>query len=243
MQNFYKTEYKVKSTEIDSNWKMRIDHIVELFQSITGIHSTQMGVDGPTLLKNSNAFWVLTKFKIKIATLPLMEETVLVETWPTFVKGVRFGRDFLMQKDGKTYVMGSSEWCTLDYTTKELRRANSVCYPADMNHRDYLSGAGDFIRVRETVNESDYNHAHRCAFVDIDTNKHTNNIAYLRMALNCFSPDEFEALNVSDVQITFVSQSYYGDEIKVYKKQIETGFYIEGKLNDKSVFNCVVTLK
>ncbi|MBO5358981.1 MAG: hypothetical protein J6A78_06655 [Clostridia bacterium] len=243
MQNFYKTEYKVKSTEIDSNWKMRIDHIVELFQSITGIHSTQMGVDGPTLLKNSNAFWVLTKFKIKIDTLPLMEETVLVETWPTFVKGVRFGRDFLMQKDGKTYVMGSSEWCTLDYTTKELRRANSVCYPADMNHRDYLSGAGDFIRVRETVNESDYNHAHRCAFVDIDTNKHTNNIAYLRMALNCFSLDEFEALNISDVQITFVSQSYYGDEIKVYKKQIETGFYIEGKLNDKSVFNCVVTLK
>ncbi|MBE6780244.1 MAG: hypothetical protein E7545_04615 [Ruminococcaceae bacterium] len=243
MQNFYKTDYTVKSTEIDSNWKMRIDRIVELFQSITGIHSTQMGVDGPTLLKNSNAFWVLTKFKIKIDTLPLMEETVLVETWPTFVKGVRFGRDFLMQKDGKTYVMGSSEWCTLDYTTKELRRANSVCYPADMTHRDYLSGAGDFIRVRETVNESDYNHAHRCAFVDIDTNKHTNNIAYLRMALNCFSPDEFEALNVSDMQITFVSQSYYGDEIKVYKKQIETGFYIEGKLNDKSVFNCVVTLK
>ncbi len=243
MQNFYKTEYKIKSTEIDSNWKMRIDHIIELFQSITGIHSTQMGVDGPSLFKNSNAFWVLTKFKIKIDTLPLMEETVLVETWPTFVKGVRFGRDFLMQKDGKTYVMGSSEWCTLDYTTKELRRTNTVCYPTDMPHRDYLSGAGDFIKLRETVCEDDYNHTHKCLFVDIDTNKHTNNIAYLRMALNCFSPDEFEALNVSDVQITFVSQSYYGDEIKVYKKQIETGFYIEGKLNDKSVFNCVVTLK
>ena len=87
MQNFYKTEYTVKSTEIDSNWKMRIDHIVELFQSITGIHSTQMGVDGPTLLEKSNAFWVLTKFKIKINSLPLMEDIVTVETWPTIVKG------------------------------------------------------------------------------------------------------------------------------------------------------------
>ena len=100
MQNFYKTDYTVKSTEVDSNWKMRIDHIVELFQAITGIHSTELGVDGPTLLKNSNAFWILTKFKIKIIDFPLMEDKLVLETWPTIVKGVRFGRDFLMQKDG-----------------------------------------------------------------------------------------------------------------------------------------------
>ena len=243
MQNFYKTDYTVKSTEVDSNWKMRIDHIVELFQAITGVHSIEIGVDGPTLLKNSNAFWVLTKFKIKIVDFPLMDDKLTAETWPTIVKGVRFGRDFLLQKDGKTCVMGSSEWCTLDYTTKELRRTNTVCYPTDMPHRDYLSGAGDFIKLRETVCEDDYNHTHKCLFVDIDTNKHTNNIAYLRMALNCFSPDEFETLNIEDMQIAFLSQTYFGDEIKIYKKQCDNGFYIEGKLNEKAVFNCIFTQK
>lgn len=243
MQNFYKTDYTVKSTEVDSNWKMRIDHIIELLQAVTGVHSLELGVDGPTLLEKSNAFWILTKFKIKIAEFPLMEDKLTVETWPTIVKGVRFGRDFLIQKNGKSCVMGSSEWCTLDYTTKELRRANSVCYPIDMVHRDYLSGAGDFIKVRETVDEGNYNHTHRSAFIDIDTNKHTNNIAYLRMALNCFSPDEFETLNISEVQISFLAQTYFGDQIKIYKKEIENGFYIEGKLEEKSVFNCVFTLK
>lgn len=243
MQNYYKTEYKVKSTEIDSNWKMRIDHIVELFQAVTGVHSIELGVDGPTLLEKSNAFWVLTKFKIKIVEFPLMEDILSVETWPTIVKGVRFGRDFLMEKDGKNIVLGTSEWCTLDYTTGELRRTNTVCYPTDMIHRDYLSGAGDFIRVRETVLEEDYNHTHTCRFVDIDTNKHTNNIAYLRMALNCFSPDEFESLNFEDMQISFLSQTYFKDEIKVYKKEIENGYYIEGKSNDKTVFNCIFTRK
>ena len=243
LQNFYKADYTVKSTEVDSNWKMRIDHIVELFEAVTGVHSIELGVDGPTLLEKSNAFWVLTKFKIKIADFPMMEDKLTVETWPTIVKGVRFGRDFLLQKDNKPCVMGASEWCTLDYTTKELRRTSTVCYPADMPHRDYLSGAGDFIRVRENVNEEDFNHTHKCLFIDIDTNKHTNNIAYLRMALNCFTPDEFEAFNLEDMQITFLSQTFYGDEIKIYKKEAENGFYIEGKLNDKAVFNCIFTHK
>ena len=243
MQNFYKTDYTVKSTEVDSNWKMRIDRIVEIFQAVTGIHSIALGVDGPTLLEKSNAFWVLSKFKIKVIDFPMMDDKLTVETWPTIVKGVRFGRDFLLQKNDKTCVMGASEWCTLDYTTKDLRRTSTVCYPADMPHRDYLSGAGDFLRVREVVSKENFNHTHKCRFIDIDTNKHTNNIAYLRMALNCFTPDEFEAFNLEDMQITFLSQTFYGDEINIYKKRFDNGFYIEGKLNDKAVFNCIFTHK
>ena len=243
MQNFYKTEYTVQSTEVDSNWKMRIDHIAQLFQAITGTHSIEIGVDGPTLLEKSNAFWVLSKFKLKFNRLPVMDEALTAETWPTTVKGVRFGRDFLLCKDDETLVMGASEWCTLDYTTKEIRRTNSVCYPTDMPHRDFLSGAGEFIRVRETVNDEDFNHTHTCRFVDIDTNKHTNNIAYLRMALNCFSPDEFEKLNLGELQISFLAQTFFGEEIKVYKKQTDYGFYFEGKCDNKTVFNCVLGVK
>ncbi len=243
MQNFYKTDYRVKSTEIDSSYKMRIDYIISLFQSITGVHSTELGVDGPTLLEKSNAFWIITKFKLKFNRFPIMDEKLQVETWPTTVKGVRFGRDFLLSKNGEDLIMGTSEWCTLDYTTKEIRRANSVCYPADMPHRTDLSGAGEFIKTKETVCDADYNHTHKSAFIDIDTNKHTNNIAYLRMALNCFSPDEFDKLNIEAVQISFLSQTYFGDEIIIYKKATDYGFYIEGKLNDKTVFNCVFGVK
>ncbi len=243
MQNFYKCDYTVKSTETDSNYKMRLDYIVSLFQSITGIHSTELGVDGQSLLKNSNAIWVLTKFKLKINRLPLMDEKLEVETWPTTVKAVRFGRDFLLSRNGEKLVMGTSEWCTLDYDTKEIRRVSTVCYPADMPHREALSGAGYFVRVKETVCDKDYNHTHKCAFIDIDTNKHTNNIAYLRMALNCFTPDEFDILNIENIQISFLSQTYFDDEIKVYKKPTDYGFYIEGKHNDNTVFNCIFGVK
>ena len=135
MQNFYKTDYTVKSTKIDSNYKMRIDYIISLFETVTGTHSSLLGIDGPTLLEKSNAFWIITKFKLKINRFPIMDEELEVETWPTSVKGVRFNRDFLITKGDEKLVMGTSEWCTLDYDTKEIRRTSTVCYPADMPHR------------------------------------------------------------------------------------------------------------
>ena len=243
MQNFFETEYTVKSTEVDSNWKMRIDRIVELFQAITGAHSIMLGVDAPTLLEKSNAIWILTKFKLKIKDFPVMDDNLTAKTWPLPAKGVRFWRDFLICKNEEVMVMGASEWCTLDYTKKELRRANSVCFPTDLVYKTENSGAGDFIKVRESTSEIDYNHTHTCRFVDIDTNKHTNNIAYLRMSLNCFSPEEFELINIDEVQISFLAQTFLSDEIKVYKKKTDFGFFIEGKLDDKVVFNCIFTKK
>ena len=51
MNNSYKIDYKVKYSEVDSDYKMRLDHIVTHFQDITGLHSDEMEIDGKMLLK------------------------------------------------------------------------------------------------------------------------------------------------------------------------------------------------
>ena len=58
------------------------------------------------------------------------------------------------------------------------------------------------------------------------------------MALNCFTPDEFDALNIEDMQIAFLSQTYFGDEIKIYKKQ-NTATNCVSK-EDKFLFKTIV---
>ncbi len=243
MNNTYKIDYKVKYSEVDSNYRMRLDYIVTHFQDITGLHSTEMEVDGKTLLEKSNAFWVLTKFKLRIHRFPEFDESVEIETWPTVAKGVRFGRDYVIGKDGTPLISGTSDWCTLDYETRKPRRVDSIHYPHTMPHREDRSDAGEILRIRESVEDADINHKYRSSFVDIDTNKHTNNIAYLRMILNCFTPEEFNELPLDELQISFLSQTFYGDEITIYKKKTDYGFYIEGQCKETSVFNCTVLLK
>lgn len=243
VNNSYKTSYKVKYSEVDSNYDIRPDYIISHFQDITGVHSEQMGVDGKTLMKNSNAFWVLTRIKLKIEQLPSFDETIEIETWPTTVSGFRFNRDYLIFSNGKRTVMGTSEWGILDSADLKPRKSNTVCYPLDMPHREDRSGAGDYFRIREEVCEDDYHHSYRSSFIDIDTNKHTNNLSYLRMTLNCFTPEEYAALNIHELQINFLAQTYYGDEISVYKKATDEGIYIEGRHDGKSVFNSFITSK
>ena len=243
MNNSYKIDYKVKYSEVDSDYKMRLDHIVTHFQDITGLHSDEMEIDGKTLLEKSNAFWVLTKLKMKIHRLPEFDETLEIETWPTVAKGVRFGRDYRISKDGIPLISGTSDWCTLDFDTRKPRRVDTIHYLHIMPHREDRSDAGEILRIRETVEDAEINHKYRSSFVDIDTNKHTNNIAYLRMILNCFSPEEFNELQLDELQVSFLSQTFHGDEITVYKKKTDYGFYIEGQCNGMGVFNCVMLVK
>ena len=240
MNNTYKLQHTVSYSEVDSFYKLRLDYIFSHFQNIADLHSKEMGTDGEALLQKSNVFWVLTKMKLKILELPKSGDDLIVETWPLKAKGVRFDRDFKLSNQDKVFVMGSSEWCTLDYTTQKLRRVDSVAYPHDMQFREDRSGVGELIRAKESVCDTDLHHTYRSSFVDIDTNKHTNNVAYLRMILNCFSPDEFEAIKIDEFQINFLSQTFYGDEIKIYKKKTDYGFYIEGKCNENAVFSCVI---
>ena len=243
MNNTYKLNHTVSYSEVDSFYKLRLDYIFSHFQNIADLHSKEMGTDGEALLQKSNVFWVLTKMKLKILELPKSGDDLIVETWPLKAKGVRFDRDFKLSNKAKVFVMGSSEWCTLDYTTQKLRRVDSVAYPHDMPFREDRSGAGNMLRTKETVKDSDLHHTYRSSFVDIDTNKHTNNVAYLRMILNCFTPDEFESLTIDEFQINFLSQTFYGDEIKIYKKKTDYGFYIEGHCNETTVFNCVILVE
>lgn len=243
MNNTYKIKHTVSYSEVDSNYKLRLDYIFSHFQDIAGLHSEEMGTDGQSLLEKSNVFWVLTKVKLKVFEMPCFNDDVVIETWPLKAKGVRFDRDFMISSGSKPLIMASSEWCTLDCTTKKLRRVDSVAYPHDMLFREDRSGAGEYLRIKKFVSEDNFNHSYRSSFVDIDTNKHTNNVAYLRMILNCFSPEEFEALSIDEMQVSFLSQTFYGDEIKVYKKKTDYGFYIEGKHEKTGVFNCVLAIK
>ena len=149
MNNTYTLQHTVSYSEVDSFYKLRLDHIFSHFQNIADLHSKEMGTDGEVLLQKSNVFWILTKIKLKIAELPKSGETITVETWPLKAKGIRFDRDFKLSNNEKVFVMGSSEWCTLDYTTQKLRRVDSVAYPHDMPFREDRSGAGEkFDRVQ-----------------------------------------------------------------------------------------------
>ena len=239
MNNTYTTTALVNYSDVDALGQMRFDAIASAFQMITGFHSKEMGVDGITTVQKSNAYWVLSRLKFKIFRLPRLDETLQLETFPTTYSAVRFMRDCKISVDGELAVAGVSEWCTLDVDTLSIRKTSTICYPFEMEHRQDRSGAGEFLKIKEEISEEDFCYSCKSLFVDIDTNGHTNNVAYLRMALNCFGVQEFSSQQFSEFEVAYVNQTYHGDEISLYKKKTDYGYFIEGKAKGKTAFTCV----
>ncbi len=223
------------SSKVDKNHRLRCDAILNIFQDLATAHATDMGMSFVELKENSNAFWVLSKIRFNIEGAIYQGDSIECKTWPLPPTPYRFVRDFKLTSNGGK-VLGSSEWCVLDWTTGGLRKFSSLNYPEDLQHVSERSGTSEFTRLKEEVVDSDLCYEYKTLYTDIDCNGHVNNVSYSKMALNAFSPQEFDEYAFKSFEIHFTSQTYFGDVIKVYKKAVDGGVYIEGKLDDKSVF-------
>ena len=237
--NYNKIE-EITSSKVDVKHNIRYDTILNIFQDLATAHATQMGMSFTALKENSNAFWVLTKSKFKTLNTPHFSEEVTIETWPLPVTPVRFNREYKISLDGEDCGLGTREWVTLDATTKTLRKSSTIKYPFDLEHRTDLSGAGEYSRKREQLSKDNFYYTHTVRYVDIDPNGHTNNVSYVKMALNSFSVEEFTNANFTEFEIQFIAQSYYGDDVDVYKVKTDYGYYVEGKTDGKTTFICIL---
>ena len=237
MKNTYTLTKQINATLVDYENKMRFDTLLSSFQDTAIFHSDEMGVGFVDFIKTSNAIWVLTKVKLHAPKMPTLTENVEFSTYPTDVSLVRFIREFTALGDMGANAVGHSEWCVLDATTKTLRKSSSIVYPHELKHRtDNVGLVFDNMRYEAT----NYAYTYKVKLTDIDCNKHTNNVAYARMALNAFTLDEYDCFNFTTFEIKFMAQSYYGDEIEIYKNKIdENKVFILGKIQDKNIFSVI----
>ena len=236
MKNYYQISNLINISSVDVNYNLRFDHILNYFQDVTTTHSYELKVDRETMMKDSNAFWVLTKIKLQVEKLPKWNEEVAIKTYPTTVSPVRFFREFSITSTSGAKVIAKSEWCVLDGTTKTLRRSNSINYPVDMEHLPPNPEIVDFAKIKEEISIINYFYSYKIMYADLDCNNHTNNVVYAKMMINAFTPEEYSSLNIKGIEINFLNQSYYGDTVDVYKKKCDNGYYIEGKIQDKTIF-------
>lgn len=238
MNNEFTLKTKIFASDCDDRQLLRHDAILNFFQNLATTHAVEMKTDYNTLKATSNAFWVITKIKFKITGKVRHNDDVELKTWPLPPQTIRFLRDFsITSKNGK--VDGASEWCILDCNSLALRRLNTVSYPVDMPHKEERADITAFTRFNEEISDSDFNYRYKAVFTDIDVNGHVNNVSYAKMALNTFTPKEFSLIDFNAFEIHFISQSYFGDEIDVYRKTADNGVFVEGKIKDKTIFKCL----
>lgn len=240
MKKVYSYNTVVESDRVDCQFNMSVPSIIGQFQTLATNHAIDLGCDYFTMAEKHNAFWVVTKVKMKIDRLPRFNDSISLSTWyekPSLVRCLRVYE--VKDSKGNICITALSEWCALDMETFKPRKVAEV-FDATM-YLDSTTGI-TFEKNTYDMDESYFEFDRVIRSTDIDMNNHTNNIIYSRIIMDTFSVDYLRHHTMVDFEIDYVNQSMEGETIRVYQKEVSTGYFVVvGNVGDKCIFRAYVS--
>ena len=242
MENYLEYSFTTRFDDVGATRTMMPHNIVSCFQLASNNHSDILGVGVEDIRKSCNGKWVVLKAKFEFDRFPGINENLTVATWPLQTR-MLFPRCFELKQGNTSIVRGRMEYGVL---SEETNRMVLPKYVGDLGITEFLpSNMQDDTYTNATYEfaESDLVYTKTIRLSELDYNVHGNNIAYIKMAQDCFTYQEFAILKISTLEMYYTNQCFEGDQINLYKKKIDNKYIIEGKTTDKSIFRAVFILK
>lgn len=235
-------DFLINTSRVAFDGKMSVANIMTLFQEIVFDHTEMMELGMDRVLRDFNLKWVIVRIRFEIKKTPVVGDTVTVSTWPLSPAGIRFTRCFdLKDKNGETLITAISDWCLINADTGKVQRVTSV--PSLITEYEPKGiETGEYSNLKMVPDPiTDKMYEKRVLMSDIDMNRHVNNISYIKMALDCFSLEEFEKTDMTSFEMYYTTQCYEGDNVLVYRCDADGGYYIQADNSDgKVIFRCTV---
>lgn len=234
----YTKQQIVGSTQVGANAKLSV---LGLFGVVESAITEGMGVlkiDGLTLRREYNAFWVFTKNRIKILKNLEWGETFSVESFISDVSSAKLVIDTAL-KDGKGEIVAYSacEMCALDVATGRIRRTSTVGVTENI-----VAEASQMTVQFEKIDDTDLPLTETVTVrsTNIDFSQHCNNVEYLRFLLNTYAVSEQVNKPIREIEVCYVNQSYEGDALTVHKQSGENHDTLAIKKDGKTVIKCAI---
>ena len=222
MQEKYSREMTVVTSMCGADGKISIPSAFTAFQDIAAEHAEVLGVGFKHMQKN-HGFWVTVRTRVHFYKKPELIDKICIETWPLQHGKVRCDRCYRMTKNGETMVEGRTEWCVANTETGAASPLDNVFAP-DIEYCDEKLLDAPYARFRHNFAEEDKVCSHAVRTTDIDLGRHMNNVAYLRVLTDSFSVAELEGMEVSEVEIMFLSPCYEGDVLDIMRRKTDFGY-------------------
>ncbi len=209
------------------------------FQLIENASTEMMGIlklDGETCLREYGGMWVYVRNRIEFREKMHWLDEYTIESYISSIGGAKLKIDTIIKTNGKIAVASRAELCALDKETGKIRRTSTVGINekiiAEPTETDVvfegfnypLSKLIDTVVIRSS---------------DIDFNKHTNNIAYVKYICNQYNTPERAKIPITAIEIQYVNQTFEGDTLEIYRCQ-DNVFSIQS--NGKTVVNCIINI-
>ena len=233
----YKKQQIVTSTHVGADAKMSVMGLFGVVESAITEGMGALKLDGVTVRRKYNAFWVFTKNRIKMLKQLEWGEIFNVESFISDISSAKMVIDTALKTlQGEIVAYSSCEMCLLDVATGRIRRTASVGIENFTVEQPQMSI--EFEKIDDA--ESPLLETVKVRSTNIDFCQHCNNVEYLRFLLNTYSVEELVKSPIREIEVCYVSQSYEGDALAIHKLSNDSRDLISIKKDGKTVIKCVV---
>lgn len=208
-----KTTYPhlVEPQDVDFTLRASISNLIAKTLNVAGTDADSKGF-GIRALKPENRSWVLSRMAIEIDRRPAEYTPYNITTWVSDYGRAMSTRNFVLDCEGEIFGRATTQWSMIDFNT---RRAVDLRYIAEHNDAVWneeppIERAGKLAAV-----EAEGTMTHRVAYSDIDFNRHTNSLRYFDLMLDCLPIELHETDRPVRVDINFLNETRYGQELTV----------------------------
>ncbi|MCD7770340.1 MAG: thioesterase [Oscillospiraceae bacterium] len=224
MDGLLEKDLIILSSVTDAQGEHSIPAIFDLFEDLAAEHAERLGV-GIWDMAQRRTYWVAVRTRVRIYRRARMMETVHVQSWPNVPGAVKDDRNYRIKKGEEVLAEGRTEWIVQNMDSGRMVKPEDSGYPLNMEHWPEKMCPGPFTRFRETPAAENLVKTYTIGSQDIDTGRHMNNVAYIRMLLGTFTTAELADMPVREVEVAYRVACFEGQTLSIYRRRDEEGWH------------------
>ena len=226
----YDLRYKVLSSDVDPQRRLRLSRLFTLLQEAAIAHTEALGFGREKTL-DRGWLWVLTLQQVTVNRLPVYDEEVRLESVPGETMHTLYPRHSRVTgADGAELLTASSIWALMDARTRTMAAPAQTGVLIHGMEADWKTGFPRPPKAAASEAPTDWT----LPYSMTDLNGHMNNARYLDLAEDCMPP-ELRRGQLRCRQAEYAAELRPGETMKLYREARERCFLFSG-FTDKRVF-------
>ena len=134
---------------------------------------------------------------------------------------------------------GRVEACLYRFGLKRLATLRDIEFPENIHMDDPAGPEVEFSKIEKSTKGMEKVYDYKVRYTDLDKSLHMNNLHYTELFLNALDLEFHDLNRITEFEIHYISQSYYGDNLYVYlEKGINENRLVAVNAEEKVVALC-----
>src|SRR5574344_790450 len=208
----YKQEWPVRIQEVDTKLNMKFTGILEAFQEAATLHFEEIGYGIKNRTIDSPAV-IIIDTKLNMKKIPKWNEVVTIKTWCNELNRIYCYRNYeVIDSNGEIIGTGFNKAVFMNLTKRRIVKIDDKV-KNDIELEDEFLYEND-VKEIEIPEVKGREQIQVIRNRDIDLNGHVNNVAFIELALNSLSRQQYKNLNKMNLDVHYKKECTNQENLK-----------------------------